>query len=370
MYLVKIKRSPFYQISYINEFGKTTTRSTGEKTKAEALKYLSEFKSNFNKQTSNQPEKIKIPFKDFAKEYLDLVTPKLTAKYVKSIEVALTKFAEFTGNKSIDDISFKTAESFINKIYSDSKFMAAANYRILKGAFSKAKEWEYVSENIFKKFKLPKLPTSLPIFINQDQLILILENTERQLMKDVFSTAFFTGFRLSEILNLRWNMIDFENRIITLKQSDGFTTKSKRERTIPINQTLFDILQRINKKQSWKENDSLVFGKSKRIPITGDWVSKSFKRAVKAAGLNPKIHFHTLRHSFASNLIQSGVSVFVVKELLGHADIGTTQIYTHIKDESLIEAVKHLDRETVSIKQLTRVKSKLVYSLDYNICLN
>ncbi len=66
------------------------------------------------------------------------------------------------------------------------------------------------------------------------------------------------------------------------------------------------------------------------------------KKAVRESGLNDNIHFHTLRHSFASRLIQKGVSVFVVKELLGHEDIKTTQIYSHLKTENLSEAVNLL----------------------------
>src|SRR5690606_15815771 len=177
----------------------------------------------------------------------------------------------------------------------------------------KACEWKYISENPFKKFKLPKLPKSLPVFINQDELNLILEKTKLPLMKDIFSTAFYTGLRQGEILNLRWNMIDFDKRMITLKQSDSFNTKSKRERVIPINETLLSILKRIAFNRKNISDENLVFTKKNNEVVTGDWVTKSFKRSVKAAGLNNAIHFHTLRHSFASCLIQSGVSLYVVK---------------------------------------------------------
>ena len=78
------------------------------------------------------------------------------------------------------------------------------------------------------------------------------------------------------------------------------------------------------------------------IRINEDDPSKHFKKAIRDAGLNDKIHFHTLRHSFASRLIQKGASVFVVKELLGHEDIKTTQIYSHLQTQNLVEAIKLL----------------------------
>ncbi|MEO8230643.1 MAG: tyrosine-type recombinase/integrase, partial [Ignavibacteriota bacterium] len=341
MYLIKTKRSPFYQIAYLNDLGKKTSISTGKKTKADALKFLSEFKSELKLESENKS--IPILLSDFRVEYLDLVRHKLSAKYVKSIEVTFYQFEAYAGKIFLADIDFRKAEKFINSVYENSKFMAAANYRILKSAFSTAVDWNYIIINPFKKFKLPKLPKSLPVFINPKQLQLIVDKTKYPIMKDIFLTAFHSGLRLSELLNLRWNMMDFENKIITLKQSENFTTKSKRERIIPMNETLLNKFVDIFLAQKNKNIDSFVFSKGKQIPINADWVSKCFKRAVRAAKLDESFHFHTLRHSFASNLIQSGVSIFVVKELLGHADISTTQIYSHIQSKNLTDAVLKLD---------------------------
>jgi integrase/recombinase XerD len=75
------------------------------------------------------------------------------------------------------------------------------------------------------------------------------------------------------------------------------------------------------------------------IKLNEDYVSKKFKKAVRACKLNDKVHFHTLRHSFASLLVQKGVSLYVVKELLGHEDLATTQIYSHLQEDNLRQAV-------------------------------
>ena len=80
----------------------------------------------------------------------------------------------------------------------------------------------------------------------------------------------------------------------------------------------------------------------KGIKLNEEFVSKSFKQAVRDAKINDKIHFHTLRHSFGSNLVQKGVSLYVVKELLGHEDMKTTQIFSHLQQENLIQAVNLL----------------------------
>ena len=86
-----------------------------------------------------------------------------------------------------------------------------------------------------------------------------------------------------------------------------------------------------------------MFCKENGKAFTGDYVSKKFKRACKAAGMDKAIHFHSLRHSFASNLAQKGVSLYVIKELLGHSSISTTEIYSHLNMDSLKEAIRILD---------------------------
>ena len=76
--------------------------------------------------------------------------------------------------------------------------------------------------------------------------------------------------------------------------------------------------------------------------IRDRFISKQFKKAVRAAALNENIHFHKLRNSFASNLVQRGVNLYVVKELLGHENIKTTQVYSHLAQNSLSNAVSLL----------------------------
>jgi len=85
--------------------------------------------------------------------------------------------------------------------------------------------------------------------------------------------------------------------------------------------------------------EGYVFAKSNHLPYNKDYVSSSFKMACRKAGMDTRIHFHTLRHSFASNLANMGVPIIVIKELMGHSDIRTTQHYLHLKMRNLANAV-------------------------------
>ena len=192
--------------------------------------------------------------------------------------------------------------------------------RILKAAFNRAIDWGYLENNPFKKVKLPKIPKNYPVFINETELIQIIEKVSDNTLKDLYKTAFYTGMRLGEIINLKWDAVDFSTRIITVKNDQSFTTKSKKERIIPMNDKLLNILKNmIPKIISFEKN--YVFKNVKGFKLNDSFVSKNFERAVRQTQLDEKIHFHTLRYSFASTLVQNGASLYEVKELLGHEDI-------------------------------------------------
>ncbi len=137
---------------------------------------------------------------------------------------------------------------------------------------------------------------------------------------------------------MKWDWVDLEKRVITIRNDEEFTTKSKENRVIPIHKKVADIL---NKRKRLGLR-TLVFCKTEGIKLRDDFVSKRFKKAIIKAGANRNVRFHDLRHSFASNLVQSGVSIYIVKELLGHQSISTTQIYSHLRQDNLIEAIKKM----------------------------
>jgi len=153
--------------------------------------------------------------------------------------------------------------------------------------------------------------------------------------------------RLSEITNLTWRNVNLTSRIITVGD-ENFATKSRNQRYIPMSDEVYEILlKKIEMKQRiFKLNEDYIFCKSDGKKFTGDYVSKRFKLACNISGIEKSIHFHSLRHSFASNLAQKGISLYIIKELLGHASISTTEIYAHLNMDSLKDAIKMLDDST------------------------
>ena len=350
------KRNGTYYLQYIDSYNQIKRISTKKRIKSEALKFLTDFKNNLKK----EPAKKIIFLKDFKKEYLEHNKLSNSESYCKrSIEPAFNKFIEFTGNLELVKINQRLAEKFLLSVFSKHKSGAALYYRVLKAAFNKAIDWNYLIENPFLKVKLPKRPKSNPVFINSIELQMIIVHTNNKTLKELFRFAFFTGMRRNEIINLKWNAVDFNLKIIRIKNTKSFTTKSKKERVIPMNKTVFNLLKEIYPKVIDINRDEFVFRKHAGVKLDELYVSKSFKKAVRdvnktKAVIDEQIHFHSLRHSFASNLVQKGTSLYVIKELLGHEDLKTTQIYSHLQNENLFDAVNLLESDEKLKKNLAQ----------------
>ena len=338
-------------------------------------KDLEKLKVLFSIIPGNESKEV-VTLRFFMEEYNKMIKLNRSKSYYVSVCSSFKHLIEFFGyGKSIQTIGLKDVENFLTQLQHNvskrsslsSGEPASSNrsegyrvyFRTLKAAFNKAKDWGYVKENYFTKVKLPKRQKLAPVFINSDQLSAISNQIKNEIVKDVVVFAFYTGMRLNEIVNLRWKNVDLNKRIITVGD-DKFLTKVRNQRFIPICSETLSIFEKkksrkivpirndfvfckSNGVRSFDKAQDFVFSKTDGTKFTGDYISKIFKLACKTANLDNAIHFHSLRHSFASNLVQRGVPLYTIKELLGHSSISTTEIYSHLNMESLREAVKKLD---------------------------
>lgn len=338
MYLFKEKRSPFYHIIFYDDEGIRRKKTTKKKTKSEALKFLADFKNHLKEK--NKFHYIRLS--KFETEYQEYISKSKSKHYKKSIKLSFSQLVKYLSNPILNEITHKQVEKFIYDTFQRTQSGAGLYYRTLKAAFNVALRWGYIKENPFLSVKVPKQKRSLPIFMSITELERILECTKEKYLQDLFYTAFYTGMRLAEICNLQWDAVSLNENYIKVSNTETFTTKSKLERIVPINSTLRKILLKKYPKVMSIAGREYVFYRIKGVKLNEDFVSKKFKAAVRAAKLNDRIRFHDLRHAFASNLVAKGVSLIIVKELLGHSSISTTMIYSHVQRDNLFEAVQKL----------------------------
>ena len=306
----------------------------------------------------NAEAKEVVTLRVFEDEYKNLIRNNRSSSYYRSIVKAFDHLNNyFKSQKVIHSITLKDVESFLIYLQQNVNKGYVVYYRNLKAAFNKAKEWGYVKENFFSKIKLSKRQKTAPAFINSIQLSAISRQIKNDVVRDVVILGFYTGMRLNEIVNLKWKNVDLNSKIITVGDEE-FITKGKNQRFIPICDEAMEALLRRQKSGDRSQNENsdvfihqlnkgginnYVFCKSNGEKFTGDYFTKRFKRACNKEGVDKGIHFHSLRHSFASNLVQRGVSLYKIKELLGHSSITTTEIYSHLDLDSLRDAIKTLD---------------------------
>jgi integrase/recombinase XerD len=188
--------------------------------------------------------------------------------------------------------------------------------------------------------KKPKPPEVMPLFFSEQEFEILLSKVPNKDFKELCITALFSGLRLAELLNLRWPDLDFATKVIQIKNSETFTTKSRKNRIVPMSEDLFNLLK--ERKENVKTESAYVFHNRKGKPLKEQTISQQFKKYVISAKINDKLHFHSLRHSFATHLVKKGVPLFAIQKLLGHSTSKTTEIYSHLLPQQLHREVNIL----------------------------
>lgn len=168
---------------------------------------------------------------------------------------------------------------------------------------------------------------------------------------DGFLFALNTGMRRGEILSLTWKGVDLFRKTVTV-----FLSKNGERRTIPINETVFNLLKEKSKVRQLSTH--LVFYSRAYSGINVHNLRRAFISVLSKTGIE-NFHFHDLRHTFATRLVQKGVDIYKVQRLLGHKTPTMTQRYAHHYPESLRDGVDVLDQEEKPITNLSQSSDRL-----------
>lgn len=335
MFLSK-RPNGIYYIMYQNTNGKRYMKSTGTKYKSIAEKHLKIFEQQFlDRQLSKV---IPITLLEFRWKYLIYSESIHTPKTNKGFKTSFKFFINHFGNIPLSEITSLKIEEYLQKrIHNSSLYAARRDYINLSSSFTKAVRDGYLQTNPFSKIKRIRIPERLPLFYSDQDIEKLITSINNNDLRDLILFDLNTGLRFGEVASLEWNQINFENKLLILSNRD-FITKSKKIRAVPLNQTAFGILEK--RKENSSSNIIFTYRGTKLNENTFSW---TMKKQIKKAGININLNFHSLRHTFASRLVQKGVSIYIVSKLLGHADIKTTQIYAHLRAEDLQNSVRLLD---------------------------
>jgi integrase/recombinase XerD len=193
-------------------------------------------------------------------------------------------------------------------------------------------------EKFFIELPRPKKHLQLPKVLGQQELKKLFASPKNLKHKAILFVAYSAGLRVSEVINLRLQDIDRERQQIFVHCSKG-----KKDRYVRLSPMVLDVLEQYYKKSVIKPTNYLFEGQEKGKPYTIRSAQQIFTDAKNDAGILKTISFHSLRHSFATHLLEKGVDVMFIKDILGHFDIKTTERYLHVRKDVLINIESPID---------------------------
>ncbi|MCQ2799495.1 MAG: tyrosine recombinase [Bacilli bacterium] len=250
-------------------------------------------------------------------------------------------FSVFEDIKTTDDLMVEQISGFIQKESEDLKAASTIlrRYSCLKNYFQ-----FLVGEGIIDvdipNLQKPKGDKKLPFVLSTEDIDLLLEAPDMkketgQRDRVMLEIMYATGLRVSELITLQFKNIDFESGVITVYG------KGNKQRSVPVSSFSMDYLRKYidgTRRKNKGHSSNYIFLNREGKPISRIYFFKQIKRYAEIAGVDDAISPHTLRHCFATHLLNNGADLRAVQEMLGHSKISTTQIYTHLSTNRIMAA--------------------------------
>lgn len=254
----------------------------------------------------------------------------------------LDKFISYYKNKDILKLNTTDIEKYISTLASAAPSTVSHNISSLKSFYNYEIKIDKIHNNPMDAIKPPKLGTHLPVYLTIDEVDNLLDidiiDAFSSRNKAILELMYATGLRISEVINLEFKNIDYDDCIVRVMG------KGNKERIVPINDVaikyLKEYIENYRPLLIKKSINNYLFLNNHGNMMTRQGIFKIIKNYADMKGIKKNIGPHTLRHTFATHLLENGADLRIIQELLGHSDISTTQIYTHLTNEALHKEYK------------------------------
>ena len=288
------------------------------------------------------------------RDFLDhlLYERKFSQKTIDSYSRDIDKFFKFLNQEGLkmDEVNLSVIRNFLTKELASGVSKRSCKRRLssLKHFYQYLYEQKYIDDNYFIYITSPKTDKRFPQTLYKEQIDKIFEanrqRTDFLATRDqaILEMLYYTGVRASELINLELTSVDLKRRIVRVVKGKG-----NKERLVPFTEDCKAVLEKyytetwplLHARMVVPDKDGKVFfflnNQGNQLTTRGlEYILDSIERKTGAfVGLHP----HILRHSFATHLLSAGADLRVIQELLGHASLNATQIYTHVSEETMKE---------------------------------
>lgn len=260
-------------------------------------------------------------------------SPSTHKTYINEISIYLQQI----GHRNADEITPQNLKDYLQYCFEKLKLSENTLH-------SRMNALKFYYEQVLKREKLfweiprPKKPLQLPKVLGEKELKKIFEAANNLKHKAILFVAYSAGLRVSEVINLRLQDIDRERQQLFIHCSKG-----KKDRYVRLSPMVLDVLEQYYKLSKQKPTNYVFEGLEKGKPYTIRSAQQIFSDCKLKAGIIKTVSFHSLRHSFATHILEKGIDVVFIQEILGHFDIKTTKRYLHVRRDYLINIESPLD---------------------------
>jgi integrase/recombinase XerD len=246
---------------------------------------------------------------------------------------------QYNGPVYVEDITKDELKGYLNFIR-ENGYKASSRNRVLfvfRSFYNFTQEEKITEEHLAKDLKPIKTRKKERVYLTAEEILELVDQLDHPIIKAAVQTMYYSGLRVSECTNLAFKDLDLKNQVLHVRQGKG-----NRDRDIPICDELLKILTNYLKNIRPNISSDYIFATKQSGELSGAYINRKLKEAVKDLGWNKKVTAHILRHSFASNLVKHDVNIYKIQKLLGHSNISVTSLYTHSNIDDLSEAVNVL----------------------------
>lgn len=293
---------------------------------------------------------------DIKKDYFAYLSAEKNASQltINTYESDFTQFRTFlivtNLSENIKDISTQVLRNYFSHIKITKNYSSSTIRRKIHSMstfFKYLTESEYIEKNPMAPIHAPKEKQKLKIYFQNTEIAKLIDSPIKNKVKNpirdkaIMMTLFYTGLRRSELISLKIDDVDLSSNIMIVKKAKG-----QKQRLIPLVEELSDILWLYLKSRLPIENN-MLFVNDHGNKLSTTWIQKFFERYLKLEGMDNKGYsIHKCRHSFATHLVRNETSIFAIQELLGHADLNSTKVYTHLDEKFIRKEIEKIPRFT------------------------
>ncbi len=244
---------------------------------------------------------------------------------------------EWNGPVYLEDIEFKDVDKFVRHLREEKEYKPASRKRVsvaLRMFFRYAWKKKMCTEDIAAQIEDVKCIPNERDYLTEKEALDFIKEIDHELVKVFTITLLYTGMRVSEALSLTPEDVDIDSKWIHVRQGKG-----NKSRKIPISKKLeSELIDYIE----WRVDSNQFFATEKTGALSIGRVQTVIRETRERLGSKKQITAHMFRHSFASQLVKKDVNIVSLSKLLGHSNLKTTSIYTHVSSDQLVDAINML----------------------------